>query len=450
MIKENDIYKVTGLDYTSEGIGLAKVDDFPIFINNLIIGEEAEIKITKVKRKFALGKIIRFTKMSEDRITPIVPETIHLGGCQFTQLSYEKEVEYKLSKVNRALRVIGGLDYEVETIHAAKSPYFYRNKTVLPFDKRKSGKVYTGLYRHNTHEIIAMDKTHLDDELASDVVREIRNLLEEYDYKIYDEKSHKGFFRKVMVRVSYYLREVMVVLITKDEYIPKIDAFCSDLVAKCPYITTISQNINPLRTNVILGKKEKVLYGPGVINEKLHDLKFSLSSKSFFQVNTAQAEVLYDRAITLAELSKSDVVLDAYSGTGTIALLASKKAKEVIGVEIVKEAVEDAKENAKQNNVKNVKFFKDDAGAFLTREINNYNFDVVIVDPPRKGLSGEFINSLLKTLPPKIMYVSCDPATLARDLKVLTNKYQIEHIECVDMFPRTAHVETIVLLTSKN
>ncbi|OQC09696.1 MAG: putative RNA methyltransferase [Tenericutes bacterium ADurb.Bin087] len=449
MIKENDIFIVTGADYTSEGIGLAKVNDFPIFINNLIIGEEAEIKITKVMRNFATGKIIRFTKKSSDRITPLISETIHLAGCQFTQLDYAKEVEYKLSKVERALRVIGGISFKIEKIHAAKNPYFYRNKTVLPFGKRKNGKIYTGLFRHNTHEIIAMEKTHLDDELTSTVIAEIRKLIEKYNYEIYDEISHTGQIRKVMVRVSYYLREVMVVLITKDEQISNLDAFCRDLVMVCPNVTTIIQNVNSERTNVILGKKEKVLYGHGVINEELHDLKFTLSSKSFFQVNTLQAEVLYERALTIAGITKNDVVLDAYSGTGTIALLAAQKAKQVIGVEIVKDAVKDAEVNAKHNNITNVKFFKDDAGAFLTREIKNYNFSVVIVDPPRKGLSDEFINTLLKTLPPKIMYVSCDPATLARDLKKLTRKYNIEHIECVDMFPRTAHVETIVGLILK-
>ncbi|MGI6735308.1 MAG: 23S rRNA (uracil(1939)-C(5))-methyltransferase RlmD [Bacilli bacterium] len=445
-IKENDIFIVTGSDYTSEGIGLAKVNDFPVFINNLIIGEEAEIKITKVMRKFALGKIIRFTKMSNDRITPLIPETIHLAGCQFTQLAYPKEVEYKLSKVERALRVIGGINYKVEKIHAAANPYFYRNKTVLPFGKRKSGKVITGLFRHNTHEIIAMEKTHLDDELASKVIAEIRNLIEKYNYEVYDEKSHTGEVRKVMVRTSHYLKEVMVVLITRSEETPNLNAFCRDLVAVCPEVTTVIQNINDERTNVILGKKEKVLYGPGVISEELHGLKFTLSSKSFFQVNTLQAEVLYKRALELAEITNNDVVLDAYSGTGTIALLVAKKANQVVGVEIVKDAVKDAEKNAKQNGITNVKFYKDDAGAFLTREMNNYNFNVVFVDPPRKGLSDEFVNALLKASPPKIMYVSCDPATLARDLQKLTKKYKINHIECVDMFPRTAHVETIVSL----
>jgi 23S rRNA (uracil1939-C5)-methyltransferase len=238
----------------------------------------------------------------------------------------------------------------------------------------------------------------------------------------------------------------MVVLITRNEETPNLDAFCRDLVAICPEVTTIIQNINDERTNVILGKKEKVLYGPGVISEELHGLKFTLSSKSFFQVNTLQAEVLYKRVLELAEITNNDVVLDAYSGTGTIALLAAKKANQVVGVEIVKDAVKDAEKNAKQNGITNVKFYKDDAGAFLTREMNNYNFNVVFVDPPRKGLSDEFVNALLKASPPKIMYVSCDPATLARDLQKLTKKYKINHIECVDMFPRTAHVETIVSL----
>ena len=445
-IKENDIFTVIGSDYTSEGIGLAKVDDFPIFINNLIIGEEAEIKISKVKRNFALGKIVRFIKMSPNRIKPIIPETIHLGGCQFTQLSYEKEIEYKLSKVERALRVIGGINFKIENIHPAPYPYFYRNKTVLPFGKRKSGKVITGLYRHNSHEIIEMEKTHLDDERTSEVIAEIRCLIEKYNYEIYDEKTHTGDVRKVMVRTSHHFNEIMVVLITKNEELHNLGHFCSELVGKCPQITTIIQNINNEVTNVILGQKEKVLYGPGFITEQLHGLKFRLSSKSFFQVNTLQAELLYERALTFANITKEDVILDAYCGTGTIALLAAQKANSVFGVEIVKEAIKDARENAKFNRIKNVEFVIGDAGKYLMREHKNYNFNIVIVDPPRKGLSEVFVDTILKVLPLKMIYISCDPATLARDLKRITTKYDIEHIECVDMFPRTSHVETIVSL----
>lgn len=449
MVKENEKYIVTGVDYTSEGIGLAKVEGFPLFINNLIIGEEAEVKITKVMRNFALGKIVRFTKKSPDRITPLIPETIHLGGCQFTQLEYQKEVEYKKNKVERALRVIGGINFKINKIHAAPNPYFYRNKTVLPLGMTKSGNIVSGLYRYNTHDIVAMEKTHLDDERASVVMNVIKRLIGEFNYEIYDEKTHTGLFRKIMIRTSYYLNEIMVVLITKQRNIPNLDAFCRQIVSELPEITTIIQNINSDRTNVILGDEEVILFGKGFIKDQIHGLMFNISSKSFFQVNTLQAEKLYERAVELAAINQNDTVLDAYSGIGTISLIAAQKAKQVIGVEIVKEAVNDAKKNAKLNDVLNVKFYEDDAGDFLVKNQRKYNFNIVIVDPPRKGLSEIFINKLLEAEPQKIVYVSCDPATLARDLKILTKFYEIRAFECLDMFPRTAHVESVVLLTFK-
>jgi 23S rRNA (uracil1939-C5)-methyltransferase len=302
------------------------------------------------------------------------------------------------------------------------------------------------MYRFNTHEIIAMDKTHLDDLRASEVMQEIRPLLQKYNISIYDEKSHTGTLRRVMIRASYYTSDIMVVLISKSKQIENIDAFCADLIAKCPQITTIVQNINPHRTNVILGDEEKVIYGEGIISDKIADLTFLVSSKSFFQVNTLQAEKLYSRAISLANLKESDRVLDAYSGIGTITLLVARKVKKAIGVEIVKEAVEDAKVNAKINKVTNVEFYQDDAGDFLVKHKKNTMFDVVFVDPPRKGLGEVFLTKLLEVAPPKIVYVSCDPATLSRDLKALVNKYKISAFETVDMFPRTAHVESVVIL----
>lgn len=446
MIKENDIYNVVGVDYTSDGIGVAKVESFPLFVNNLIIGEEADIKVTKVMRNFGTAKVVRFTRVSKDRITPLIPETIHLGGCQFTQLDYEKEVEHKLSKVKRALRVIGGIDYDINTIHKSPNPYFYRNKTVLPLGVKKDGTVISGMYRFNTHDIVIMEKTHLDDLRASEVMVKIRELLTKHQISIYDEKSHKGDLRRIMLRASYYTPDLMVVLITRTKNIDNLSAFCSDLIAECPQISTIVQNINPHKTNVILGDNEEVLYGSGIITDKIDDLTFKISSKSFFQINTPQAEKLYSRAIELADIKKDDVILDAYSGIGTITLLAAKKAKHAIGVEIVKEAVEDANVNRDYNNIINATFYQDDAGDFLLKHKEIHKVNIVFVDPPRKGLSPIFINKIMEVLPPKIVYVSCDPATLARDLKILTGKYAIKHIETLDMFPRTAHVETIVLL----
>lgn len=449
MLKENDIIITEGVDYTSEGIGLAKHDGQVIFVNNLIIGEEAEIKITKVKRSFSLGKIIRFTKVSPHRITPLIAESIHLGGCQFSQLEYKEEVSYKLSKVNRALRVIGGLDYEVRTIHAAKSDSFYRNKSVLPLKKLNHYTLISGMYRYNSHDIVNMEKTHLDDERVAVVMKAIKKLLLKYKYTIYNEKTHVGDVRKVMVRVSQSYDEIMVVLITKNVTLADFNRFINELIVLVPTVTTVIQNINDDVTNVNLGEKEVVHYGSGFIKDRLLGLEFNISSKSFFQVNSAQTEVLYTRALALAQLTKEDVLLDAYSGIGTIALAASKEVSRVIGVEIVKEAVLDANENAKRNNITNATFVRGDSGHYISENIQKENITAVIVDPPRKGLSEQFIDVILKQKIKKFIYVSCDPATLARDLAKLTTIYNIAAFECVDMFPRTSHVENIVLLSLK-
>lgn len=449
MLKENDTFIVVGVDYTSEGIGLAKVEGFPLFINNLIIGEEAEVKVTKVLRNYGLAKIIRFTEKSADRIEPLIPEMIHLGGCQFCQLNYDAEVRFKLSKVNRALSVIGGLDYTVSKIHPAPTASFYRNKTTLPLVQKKNGEVVSGLYRFNTHELVIMPLSEYDDERVLAIMNNIKRLITKHNISVYDEEINQGDIKKVMIRTSYYLNEVMVVLITKNDKTPNLDAFCRDLVSETPLVTTIVHNINSRKTNVNLGEKEVVLYGDGVIHDKLHDLTFTISSKSFFQVNTPQAEKLYARAIEMARLTKDDVVLDAYSGIGTITLLAAKVAKHVSGVEIVSEAVKDAKLNALNNNLKNVRFYEDDAGDYLVKNKDIQKVDVVFVDPPRKGLSEKFINTLLKVKPERLIYISCDPATLSRDLKILTSIYDITDFEALDMFPRTAHVESITSLSLK-
>lgn len=434
MLKENEKYIVTGVDYTSEGIGLAKVDNFPLFINNLIIGEEAEIQITKVLKKFGLAKIIRFTKVSPDRISPLIPETIHLGGNQFGQLKYEKEVLYKKSKVERALRVIGGFDLEVAKMHEAEEPYFYRNKTVLPLMMKKTGEIVSGLYRHNTHDLVVMEKTHLDDERASVVMSELKRLMPEFALTA-SEYDESGDIFKVMIRASYYLEEIMVVLITKIDISKKLKPFVAALVAKCPNVKTVIQNINPGRTNANFGEKEVVLFGPGYITDKIDSLTFKISSKSFFQVNTAQAEKLYERAISIAELKATDTVLDAYCGIGTLTELIAQKVKRVIGVEIVKEAVVDAEENAKINKISNIKFFEQDAGEFMVNYKGKEAINVVFVDPPRKGLDQVFINKLILVKPEKIIYISCDPATLARDLRLLSADYDIKTVEALDMFP---------------
>lgn len=449
MIKENDIINVVGVDYNSHGIGVAKHEGKTIFITNLIIGEKAEIKITKVNRSFALGKIIRFIEMSPDRIKPLIPETIHLGGCQFTQLTYKKELEHKKAKIERALRVIGGQTLTVNQIIPADEIYFYRNKTVLPLGETKSGKIISGLYRHRTHEIIAMDQTHLDHKNTGKIIKVVKDLMTKFNYSVYNEKVHEGIFRKIMIRTSFTTSDTLLILITNVVKIPLIDEFSRELTQELPELTGIIQNINTERTNVILGKKDVLLYGKDYIEEKINGIVFRVSSNSFFQINTKQAEKLYNRALELADLSKNDVVLDAYCGTGTLALLAAKKVKKAIGVEIVSEAVKDARANAVRNSINNATFYAQDIRDFMNNKLISEQVDAIIVDPPRKGLDLSFINDILLKPVKKLVYISCNPATLARDLALLLEKYAVKVIEAVDMFPRTAHVETIAILSLK-
>ncbi len=439
------------IDLSHDGKGVVKYQDLVGFIENILPDEEALIEVTFIKKDRFFGRVIKITKESPLRVKPKCGIYKKCGGCSLQHLSYLGQKEFKRKKVQETLKRIGDIDIEVSETVGMEPPYHYRNKIQMPVRLSKNGKIVSGFYQENTHDIVPVEHCSIENKMADQILTTIKQLMKKYRILPYDEDRRIGVIRHVLIRNSYYFNEVMVVLVTNCDTFPGRNNFVKDLKSLEPKITTIVQNINSRDTNVILGEKERILFGPGFIKDQLCGLTFKISPKSFYQVNPTQTEVLYQTAISLADIKKSDLVLDAYCGIGTIGLIAAKKVKKVIGVEIVKSAVIDAKNNAKENGINNISFFEGDAGEFIIKKHQEgIHFDVVIMDPPRKGSDKQFLGTLLNAQPKKIVYISCEPSTLARDLKILSSNYEIKKAIPVDMFSQTFHVETIVLLCLKD
>ncbi|MCH5170483.1 MAG: 23S rRNA (uracil(1939)-C(5))-methyltransferase RlmD [Oscillospiraceae bacterium] len=368
------------------------------------------------------------------------------GACQLANMPYEKQLSFKMAKEIKLLGRFG----KVQEIIGMDEPYFYRNKSQYAFGVYR-GKTVAGVYQSSTHNIVDIDSCLLTDKRADEIFTVVKKLLISFKLKPYDEKTGTGFLRHLLVKTAFQSGETMVVLVTATREFPKKRSFINALVKNCPYITTVVQNVNSKFTAMVLGDKSEVLYGDGKITELLCGMNFRISPKAFYQINPVQTEILYGKALEFADFNGTEEIIDAYCGTGTIGLIASGKVKSVIGVEINKDAVKDAKENAALNNVKNISFFAADAGKFMTELAENgKKIDAVIMDPARAGADMTFLSSLVKLSPQKIIYVSCNPETLARDLLYLTkNGYKVRKIQPVDMFPHTEHIETVVLLSSK-
>ena len=424
------------VDLSFEGKGVVKLSYGTVFVDGLFPGEEAEIEIQYKRAGNYFGKVYRLITKSNDRIQPRCGVCTACGGCQLQQLSYKAQLEYKRHKVQDALRRHGLENIQVLPVIGMENPYEYRNKIQVPIGRDPHGHIVSGFYRQGTHKIIPIEKCEIEDARATKVISVIKQLMKEFKYAPYDEDSRSGLIRHVLIRTSYHYDQMMVTLVTRlDEFKGK-NNFVKELVRRCPLITSVVQNINSRDTNVILGEKERVLFGPATIKDSILGVDFLISSKSFFQVNPIQVEKLYQKAIEFANITSKSRVFDAYCGIGTIGLIASKTAQDVVGVEIVKEAIVDAKKNAKLNNITNAEFFVGDAGEIYSKlKREGRDFDVVFVDPPRKGLTEDFINCLLEEQPKTICYVSCDPETLSRDLTLLSKKYSISDIQPVDMFP---------------
>ena len=380
--------------------------------------------------------------MTEEKKCPLYKKC---GGCQLQNLSYAEQLGFKQRKTERLLGGFG----RVEPIIGMDEPYHYRNKVQAAFATARNGKIISGVYQSGTHSIVCVDSCLTEDRKADEIIVSVRNMLRSFKIQPYDERSGSGTLRHVLVKRGFKTNQIMVVLVTAGPIFPAKNNFIKALRKEHPDITTIVHNINPYQTSLVLGERENVLYGTGKIEDELCGLTFRISPRSFYQINPVQTEVLYNTAMEYADMSGREKVIDAYCGIGTIGLVASKRAGEVIGVELNRDAVHDAISNAKRNGIKNVRFFCDDAGEFmLGMAQDGEKADIVFMDPPRAGSDECFLSSLVTLAPKKIVYISCNPETQQRDLRLLTKRgYKVEKIQPVDMFPHTNHVETVVLLS---
>lgn len=369
------------------------------------------------------------------------------GGCQLQNLTYEQQLNFKQKRVEKLLSKYG----RVLPIIGMDTPYHYRNKVQAAFRTTRQGKIISGVYQSGTHHIVGIDSCQTEDETADRIIVAVRKLMPSFKMTTYNEDTGKGFLRHILIKRGFATDQVMLVLVTGTPVFPSKNNFVKAIRKQFPQITTVVQNINPYRTNLVLGDNQKVLYGKGYIEDILCGCKFRISPKSFYQINPVQTEVLYNTAIDYAQLKGSEIVLDAYCGIGTIGIVAAKRgAGRVIGVELNGDAVRDAIVNAKSNELKNIRFFKGDAGEFMYEVANEEEKpDVVFMDPPRAGSDEKFLSSLIKMSPKTVVYISCNPETLARDLEYLTqhSDYKAQKIQPVDMFPHTAHVECVVLIS---
>lgn len=378
----------------------------------------------------------------------LCPNFKKCGGCQYLDIPYKEQLAKKQKELSELLKPF----CKVNPIVGMKDPYHYRNKVHAVMARDRKGKIISGVYKEGTHFVLPVDTCLIEDEKADRIIGTIRELLPSFKMKVYDEDTGYGFLRHVLIRTAHKTGEIMVVLITASPVFPSKNNFVKALREVYPEITTVVQNINNRGTSMVLGDKEHVLYGPGFIVDELCGKRFRISSKSFYQINPVQTEILYDIAIKAANLTGKETVVDAYCGIGTIGIAASSKAKEVIGVELNKDAVRDAVTNAKINQIKNVSFYNNDAGKFMVQMASEGGkADVVFMDPPRSGSTEEFINAVAILKPERVVYVSCGPDTLARDLAVFKKKgYKAQEAWAVDMFPMTGHVETVCLLSRKD
>ena len=467
MVEKNEELIVTIDACGSEGEGIGRIDGYALFVKDAVVGDTVRVKIMKAKKNYAFARLMEVITPSPDRIEPPCPLARKCGGCQIQHINYEKQLEYKHNKVKSCLERIGGftvvdegVETEVDSVDnvivmepalGMNDPFYYRNKAQFPVGKNKEGKVVTGFYAARSHNIIETETCYIQAKENDEILRIVREFITEYDIPTYNEETHSGLVRHVLTRVGYKTKEIMVCLIINGKKLPHHEELVRRL-REVPNMTSITLNINTKKTNVILGEKCVTLWGQSYITDYIKDVKFQISPLSFYQVNPEQTERLYSQALEYAALTGDEVVWDLYCGIGTISLFLAKSAKEVYGVEIVPQAIEDAKKNAEINGIHNATFYvgaAEDVVEDLYKD-DAKRADVVMVDPPRKGCAESLLDTIVAMQPKRVVYVSCDPATLARDLKILDEKgYQVKKARAVDMFPNSVHVETVCYLERK-
>lgn len=458
MITKNDelILKIEDMGVDGEGIG--KAEGMTFFVKDALIGDRVRVKVMKMKKTYGYARLMEVLEPSSDRAEPRCAFHRQCGGCQIQALSYEKQLEFKQKKIENNLKRIGGFtDLPMEPIVGMEEPYYYRNKAQFPVGTDKDGKIVTGFYAGRTHQIIPNRDCALGVPVNKTILDIVIAFMEKYHISAYDEQSGKGLVRHVLIRFGFRTKEIMVCLIVNGIKLPHAEKLIEQL-CKLEGMTSISLNCNRERTNVILGKETQLLWGKPYITDYVGDVKYQISPVSFYQVNPVQTEKLYGLALEYADLHGTETVWDLYCGIGTISLFLAAKAKKVYGVEIIPQAIEDAKKNAELNGIMNAEFFvgksEEVLPAFYEKERaagRNAYADVIVVDPPRKGCDSRLLETILAMAPSRIVYVSCDSATLARDLKILCEKdYRLTRVRGVDQFCHSVHVEVVCCLQRVN
>ncbi|WP_367333538.1 23S rRNA (uracil(1939)-C(5))-methyltransferase RlmD [Limosilactobacillus sp.] len=447
-VHKNNDYQAEVTDLTYEGNGVVKVDDFPIFVPNALPGEKITVRVTKVARHFAWGRVMEWQSKSPDRVDVKDKKYIQTGIAPLGHLKYAAQLKFKQHQIKELLEKAHLGDIEVLPTMGMDRPYYYRNKAQVPV-KMVRGQLQTGFYKRGSHTLVPIEDFYIQDPQIDKAIVVVRDLLRKHHVTPYDERTGKGVIRTVMVRRGYYSHEVMVVLVTNTKRLPMAQQIVAGIVAGVPEVKSIVQNINDKKTNRLLGDRDQTLWGADEIHDQLLGIDFAISPLSFYQVNPQQTERLYQTAIDNAGLDGSQTVIDAYCGIGTISLAVAKHAKQVYGVEIVPAAIEDAKHNAKRNGIRNAEFVVGKAEEQFTKwQAAGLEPDVVIVDPPRKGLAESLIEATGKMTPRKVIYVSCNPATLVRDIQRFGERgyHVVKPIQPVDQFPQTTHVESVTVL----
>lgn len=448
MFKKNDVIEVEVVDLTHQGQGVAKVDGFVFFVENALPGEKISMRVLKLKKNIGYGKVEEYLTKSPHRNEDVDAAYLRTGIADFGHLAYSEQLKFKRKQVADNLYKTAGIsNVEVAETLGMEEPYAYRNKAQVPV-RRVNGQLETGFFRKNSHDLMPIEDFYIQDKEIDKLILFVRDLLRRFDIKPYDEKEQTGLIRNLVVRRGHYSGQIMLVFVATRPKVFRIEQMIEKIVAEFPAVKSIIQNINDKNTNAIFGSEFRTLYGSDTIEDTMLGNRYAISAQSFYQVNTVMAEKLYQTAIDFSDLTENDIAVDAYSGIGTIGLSFAKSVKAVYGVEVIDQAVEDAKKNAELNGITNAHYVADSAeNAMANWTKQGIQPDVIIVDPPRKGLTESFIKASAAMQARKITYVSCNPATMARDIKLYEELgYKLEKVQPVDLFPQTHHVECVVLL----
>ena len=453
MLSKNKEYVVDIVDIGQGGVGIGKYEGFTVFVEGGLIQDKVKVRINKSKKNYAVGDIVEILEKSPFRVDRICSDDLKdCGGCQIQELDYNKQLELKTNEVKQVISRIGKLEnVEIHETIGMQSPCRYRNKAQFPI-QNINGSTAIGFYKKKSHDVIPTDMCVIQHDINDKIIKIIKTYIQAYNVSIYNEMTHTGVLRHLVTKVGFTTNEVMVVLVANGTNLPHLNELASVLKENILGFKTLVLNVNKAKTNVILGKENKVIYGNGKINDYIGDLVFEISPLSFFQVNPVQTEVLYNKALEYAELKENDTVFDIYCGIGSISLFLAQKATKVYGIEIVEDAIKDAKINAKLNNLNNVEFYVGKAEEVVPKMYSEgKTANVVVVDPPRKGCDEKVLDTIVSMKPDRVVYVSCNPSTLARDLAYLDERgYKCVEIQPVDMFPHTMHVECCAKIVKKS